>query len=120
MVPKSGTRLPKTRPPLSDGGLAAIVGSALRSELGASRRATKTVMAWTGVSDHAARAWLNGRTSPSGVHLLVLAAHCEPVMTAVLELTGHADVALTIELEAVEKRLETILEAARCLRTNGH
>lgn len=100
-------------------GLAAIVGTALQSELGASRRATKTVMTWTGVSDHTARAWLNGRTSPNGVHLVVLAANCLPVMNAFLELTGHAKVALDIELEAVEERLEAMLKAARSQQTEG-
>lgn len=120
MVPKTGTRLPKLQSALSDARLAAIIGTALQSELGASRRATKTVMSWTGVSDHTARAWLNGRTSPSGLHLVVLAAHCQPVMHAVLELTGHSDVALAIDIEAVEERLSAILEAARSLRTDGH
>ena len=120
MVPKTGTRLPKLRSALTDARLAAIVGTALQSELGASRRATKTVMTWTGVSDHTARAWLNGRTSPSGVHLVVLAANCRPVMTAVLELTGHPSVALALEIEVVEERLEAALKVARSLRTNGY
>lgn len=120
MVPKTGTRLPKLRPALSDDRLAAMVGKALQSELGSSRRATKTVMGWTGVSDHTARAWLNGRTSPSGVHLLMLAANCPPVMTAVLALTGHPEAALAIEIEAVEERLEAVLKVARSLRTEGH
>lgn len=120
MVPKTGTRLPKMQSALSDARLAAIIGTALQSELGASRRATKTVMSWTGVSDHTARAWLNGRTSPSGVHLVVLAANCQPVMTAVLALTGHAEAALAIEIEAVEERLEAVLKVARSLRTESH
>ncbi len=119
MVPKTGTKLPKLRAALTDAGLAAIVGTALQSELGASRRATKTVMTWTGVSDHTARAWLNGRTSPNGVHLVALAANCLPVMHAFLELTGHAKVALDIELEVVEERLEAMLKAARSQQTEG-
>ena len=120
MVPKTGTKLPKLRSALTDARLAAIVGRALQSELGASRRATKTVMTWTGVSDHTARAWLNGRTSPNGVHLVVLAANCQSVMTAVLELTGHPGAALAIEIEVVEERLEAVLKVARGLRAEGH
>ena len=116
MVPKSGTRLPKSQLALSDAALAELIGSALRSELGASRRATKTVMSWTGVSDHTARAWVNGRTSPSGAHLVALAFHCRPVLTAILELTGHEDIAVTIDIEAIEERLEAALALTRSLR----
>ena len=116
MVPKSGTRLLNSQPALSDATLAEIIGSALRSELGASRRATKTVMSWTDVSDHTARAWLNGRTSPSGAHLIVLAAHSRPVLTAILGLTGHQDIVVTIDIEAIEERLEAALALTRSLR----
>jgi hypothetical protein len=119
MVPKTGTRLPKLLASLSDARLADIIGRALQSELGASRRAAKTIMSWTGVSDHTARAWLNGRTSPSGVHLIVLAAYSQPVMAALLELTGHDDVALAIDLEALETQLLAMMEAARNLRSRG-
>ena len=119
MVPKSGTRLPKTQDPLSEARLAVLIGNALQDELGASRRATKTVMSWTGVSDHTARAWLNGRTSPSGLHLVVLAAHCRPVMATVLRLAGHEQVAIAIDLEAIESSLEAILDTARRLRSEG-
>jgi hypothetical protein len=41
-------------------------------------------------------------------------------MVAVLELTGHAEVALAIEIEAVEEHLEAVLRVARNLRTEGH
>jgi hypothetical protein len=120
MVPKSGTRLLKSQPALSDAALAELIGSVLRTELGASRRATKTVMSWTGVSDHTARAWLNGRTSPSGAHLVVLAAHCRAVLTAILELTGHEDMALMIDIEAIEERLQAALAITRSLRGAPH
>ena len=51
---------------------------------------------------------------------MVLAANCQPVLTAALELTGHAGVALALEIEAVEERLEAALKVARSLRTNGY
>ena len=119
MVPNSGSRLPKTQISLSDGELAELIGFALKRDLGASRRATKTVMAWTGVSDHTARAWLNGRASPSAVHLVMLAANCRPVMLVVLRLTGHDDIGLEIDLEAIERGLEELLASARSLRAAG-
>ncbi len=50
--------------------------------------------------------WAN---QPKRVDLVVLAANCQPVITGVLALTGHAEAALAIEIEAVEERLESIL-----------
>jgi len=120
MVPNSGSRLPKTQILLSDAQLAELIGTALRDELGGSRRAAKTIIAWTGVSDRTARAWLNGRTSPSSLHLLAMAAHCQPVMATVLRLTGHEHVAIGINLQAVETGLEQTLAAVRGLRSRGH
>ena len=119
MVPNNGSRLPKTQISLSDVQLAEFIGTALRDELGGSRRAAKTIIAWTGVSDRTARAWLNGRTSPSSVHLLVMAAHCAPVMATVLRLTGHEHVAIEIDLQAVETGLEQTLLAVRRLRSRS-
>ena len=120
MLPKSGTSLPKSQITLSDTHLAALIGIALQDDLGASRRAAKTVMRWTGVSDHTARAWLNGRASPSGAHLVVLAANCRPVMNTVLQLAGHDGIAIVINLEALESELEAILASTRRLTSKRH
>lgn len=117
MVPKSGTRFPKLPFSLSDAELAALIAEALQQELGGSRRASKTIMAWTGVTDHTARAWLNGRKSPSSVHLLGLAAECPPVMALILRLTGHDRVSLGIDLLAIEAGLEDALAIVRALRS---
>ena len=119
MVPKTGHRVPKLQISLSESEFSQAVGAALQLELGASHRAAKTVMAWTGVSDRTARRWLHGSTSPSGLHLVVLAAHCHPVLATFLRLTGHESVALSVDLEALESRLEAILESTRQLRCHG-
>lgn len=94
---------------LTDPELAMHVGLALMSELGASRRATKTVMRWTGVSDRTARIWLRGQASPSGVHLIALAAESPAVMKVLLRLTGHADLEVGIRLREIEVGLEQAL-----------
>lgn len=116
MVPNSGSKLPFLRGDLSDGQLATQIGQALQAELGASRRATKTVMRWTGVSDHTARSWLNGRTSPSGLHMLELAMQSEFVMMTLLRLTGHGELELGLKLHAIEGSLEAALRDVRLLR----
>lgn len=116
MVPNTGTQLPFGRSAISDVELAVYVGNALQGELGASRRATKTVMRWTGVSDHTARSWLNGKSTPSGLHLLILASQCLPVMMTFLRLAGHREFEVILELEKVEAELELALKKVRSLR----
>jgi len=115
MVPKSGTQLPNSRKILSDADLAAQIGHALRTELGASRRATKSVMRWTGVSDKTARTWLHGGASPSGLHLIYLAQNSPMVMTVLLELTGHGELRLGLQLQEIEQSMVGALEQIRAL-----
>jgi hypothetical protein len=115
MVPKSGSKLPFRKARLTDRKLAETIGSALRIELGGSRRATKTVMQWTGVSDHTARSWINGHTSPSSLHLLEIASHSRPVMATVLTLTGNDNLELGCELLVVERVLESALAQIRAM-----
>lgn len=116
MVPNSGSKLRGTPTGLSDAVLAHMIGAALKADLGGTRQATKTVMRWTRVSDHTARSWLNGHTSPSSLHLLELAMHSENVMTVILQATGHAGLELAHDLAAVEDMLETALARVRALR----
>ncbi|MFC4595541.1 hypothetical protein [Sphingobium tyrosinilyticum] len=113
MVSKNGSQLRDSRFVLSDSDLARQIGAALREELGATRRATKTVMRWTGVSDTTARAWLQGRASPSGIHLVALAAHSDPVMIVLLRLTGHGDLELGLRLREIEVGLVQLLALVR-------
>ncbi len=85
------------------------IGKALRQDLGASRRATKTVMRWTEVSDTTARSWISGRSAPSGWHLLTLAANSDRVMTMILQMTGHDDLEVGLELERIKEGLDQAL-----------
>lgn len=114
MLPKSGNRLPKRA--YSESEIAAIIGHALVEQLGGSRRATKTVMKWADVSDRSARAWVNGETCPSCRHLILLASQSPFVMAALLNLMGHEQIAVGIDLREVEQQLELITERVRKLR----
>ena len=120
MVPNNGSQLPFSRPSLSDEQLAAQIGRALQSELGESRRAIKTVMGWASVSDHTARSWLYGRSSPSGLHLLMLASHSSLVMATVLRLTGHGEIEIGLNLQLIESGLEKALLEVRALQIQHH
>jgi hypothetical protein len=116
MVPISGSKLRGTPTDLSDALLAQMIGGALKADLGGTRQATKTVMRWTHVSDHTARSWLNGHTSPSSLHLLELAMQSEAVMAVILRATGHTSMELVHDLAAVEKALENALARVQELR----
>jgi len=116
MVPISGSKLRGTPTDLSDALLAHMVGAALQADLGGTRQATKTVMRWTHVSDHTARSWLNGHTSPSSLHLLELATQSHTVMEVILQATGHAGLDFAHDLAAVENVLENALARVRALR----
>ena len=118
MVPKSGTRVPKPQISLSDAEFAELIATALQRDLGGSRRASKTIMAWTAVTDHTARAWLHGRKVPSSLHLLQLAARSDEVMTVILRLTGHDRIGVGLDLGTLEAGLEDALRKVRALRAS--
>lgn len=120
MVRNTGSQIRDSRFVLADSALAEQIGQALSTELGASRRATKTVMRWTGVSDRTARSWLHGRVSPSGLHLLALAAYSAPVMLLVLRLTGHQDLEIVLETQEIEARLELALVHVQAIRSHSN
>jgi hypothetical protein len=105
VVRKTVSQLRDSRFVVEDSELAAEIGEALRFELGASRRATKTVMRWADVSDTTARSWLHGRASPSSIHLVALAAQSDPVMSVLLRLTGHGDLGIALRLKEIEAGL---------------
>ncbi len=87
MFRKTGNSLParvRVRRPY-----AGAIADALRTELGQSHRAVKTIMKWTGASDRAAKNWLTGCYGPSGEHLVALVRESDTVLAAVLGLAGR-------------------------------
>jgi hypothetical protein len=88
MFPKKGNRFPSSSAP-RHGDYAASIADALRTELGQSHRATKTLMRWTGASDRTAKNWLSGCCGPSGSYLIQLARESDIVLATVLGLAGR-------------------------------
>ena len=88
MFPKMGNKFPGGSTP-PNGEYASSIADALRTELGRSHRATKTLMRWTGASDRTAKNWLSGCCGPSGSHLIQLARESDIVLAAVLGLAGR-------------------------------
>jgi len=119
MVPKSGSRIPKSQMHLSEADFCHAVGKALQAELGGSHRAAKTVMAWTGVSSRTARLWLQGASCPNGHHLVMLATYCRPVLVEMLSLAGHDWAVIGVDLAAIEVHLAELLASVRSMRDPG-
>jgi hypothetical protein len=88
MFRKKGKKFPDSA--ASQGlGYASSIADALRTELGRSHRATKTLMRWTGASDRTAKNWLSGCCGPSGRHLICLARESDVVLATLLGLAGR-------------------------------
>lgn len=78
------------------------IGIALRSELGSSHTAIKTVMRWTGASERSAKNWLSGTHGPDGWHLVLLARHSEAVIAAFLRLSERDQLIPGVRLRALQ------------------
>lgn len=89
-VPETGTFVPLPSQVRGDGQTYAVsVATALRQQLGGSRRATKTVMQWTGAKERTVKHWFAGTRSPSGEHLVTLARYSEHVWDVLVSLSGR-------------------------------
>ena len=116
MFPNTGRVVPCACGRPSSADYVAGIGAALRAEFGEGTGAVKRIMRWTGVSDRTARSWLQGAGGPSGRHLVALAGRSDRVLKAILDLAGRPQVALALEIEAIESALSQAaasLEAAR-------
>jgi len=92
MLPKKGTVFPgqsdRRKARLE---YASLVAQAMRSELGGTHQAIKTVMRWTGAGERTVKNWFNAEKGPSGVYLLRLVHESDDVLYAFLRAAGRAD-----------------------------
>lgn len=65
------------------------IAMALHAELGATHRAIKSVMRWTGASERTVKYWFQGERGPSGEHLVSLVRHSEAVVIVLLVLADR-------------------------------
>jgi len=118
MRPKMGTFVPETGTfvPLPNQGrgegraYAASVAVALRQHLGGSRRATKTVMQWTGASERTVKHWFAGTRAPSGEHLVTLARYSQHVWDVLVSLSGRKQVSEAEKLAAARVMVSELHE----------
>jgi hypothetical protein len=111
MFPKKGNKLHrKLRKQEAKSEFERAVASALKSELGSSHRAVKTVMAWTDASERTAKHWLAGTHGPSGRHLIALARHSNAVMTYFVTATGRHPLLVGMQLAELRSKLLNTIE----------
>jgi hypothetical protein len=106
MFPNTGKKFP------SDGDLppttyAALIADILRTELGNTHQAHKTLMRWTGANERTAKNWLSGSNGPSGEHLLRLMRHSDRVFECVLRLSRRPAVLSMRRLADIRNSLRT-------------
>ena len=106
MLPKMGNEL--HGPSTSDGqpvDFRDAIATTLKTELGTTHQAIKTVMAWTGASERTAKHWFAGTHEPSASHLIALVHHSDEVLTAFLEAADRPALRVQLQLAGVRAKL---------------
>lgn len=88
---------------------AAVVAAALRSQLGNTHQAIKTVGKWTNVDERTIKNWFAGTNGPSGRHLIALLRHSDGVLEACLLLAGRDGVLAHSKFAAAHQKLRELL-----------
>lgn len=110
MFPKKGKKLHRNRPePDKDDEFRQAVASALKSELGTSHQAIKTVMRWTGASERTVKHWFAGSHGPSGHHLVAIARHSDEVLMCFLHAADRSHFSVGLRWAGIRPILVELL-----------
>lgn len=93
----------------SDVTYASAMAAALRSELGDTHQAIKTLMKWTRANERTVKNWIAGTNGPSGEHLLALVRHSDSALETFLNLAGRERVLTADKLGETRARLFDLL-----------
>lgn len=116
MLPKKGKKLHwRSQEPAFTEKFENAIARALKSELGSTHQAVKTVMNWTGASERTVKHWLAGTHGPSGPYLIALARHSDSVMMYFLTAAGRSSLLVGAELYQVRSRLSEAITAIDAL-----
>jgi hypothetical protein len=111
MLPKRGKILPERgADDCDEATYAAVIGAALREELGDTHRSVKTVMRWTGASERTVKNWFAGTCGPSGKHLIAIVRHSDAVFASIMLLAERDQVVAAQKLIAARDTLAAMLE----------
>ena len=104
--PKKGRILPSAGGVVdAEAQYAEAIAAALRSDLGRTHQAVKTVMRWTGAGERTVKAWMAGVSGPSGARLIALMRNSEAVLSAVLTSAGRKHVLAAGNLALLQRTL---------------
>lgn len=110
-VPKKGTFVHRSgRGDGANVSYAVAIASALRSELGTTHQAIKSVMRWTGASERTVKYWFSGSRGPSGEHLIALAASSDTILEIFLRRAGRQNYMATTRLADAHEQLKDVVE----------
>lgn len=87
------------------------IAAALKSELGTTHPAVKTVMGWTGASERAVKHWFAGTHGPSAYHLVAIAHHSDAVLTCFLLAAERPHHSIATRLNRIRHLLVELLAA---------
>lgn len=105
MFPKTGKKFPADIGSASTT-YATLIADILKSELGNSHQAHKTLMRWTGANERTAKNWLSGSNGPSGEHLLQLMRNSDRIFEFVLRLSHRPALLSTRRLGEIRTSLQ--------------
>ncbi|MGO4003752.1 hypothetical protein ABVN23_22030 [Pseudomonas fluorescens] len=98
---------------------AAAIANALRSELGETHQATKTLMRWTNANERTVKNWMAGSNGPSGGHLIALIKHSDLALAAFLALACRPGALAASELPLLRLKLVMAIEGIdSCIALN--
>lgn len=124
MFPKKGNFFPGGNDRETGGtNYASMIAAALRTELGDSHRATKTVMRWTGASERTVKHWLAGHHGPGGEYLIVLMRESEAVFEAVMIAADRREAAVAARILVAHQTILQVVglaERAGFELSDGH
>jgi hypothetical protein len=107
MIPKKGIVLPGGQILKS---YRAAVAHALRHELGDTHRAIKTTMRWSGAGERTVKNWFNGKSGPSGEHLIGLIHHSDYMLEVMLLLARRPQASIAPKLIHAREQVAEILQ----------
>lgn len=111
MFPKTGKKLPRGPQGYSkDDEFRQAVSTALKSELGATHQAIKTVMRWTGASERTVKHWFAASHSPSGHHLVAMARHSDEVLMCFLLAADRSQLSVALQWVSLRSMLMDLVE----------
>jgi len=89
-------------------GYADSIAIALQHDFGDSHAAIKKVVALTGSNERAVKNWFSAKNGPSGENLILLMRYSDPVLEAVLLMSGRAELVNAKKFIDAKQRLAEV------------